>query len=100
MRCALAALFNQSVFQYSGSQVSVDQVDYAFVRDPIAKLTQQPGMIDFIEKLAQIHIHYPSFVFVDVGLGFAYCLLSIAPRAKTIAIVRKRRVVQGTKHLV
>lgn len=51
-------------------------MDYAFVRDPTAKLTQQPSVIDFVEELTQVYIHHPSFVFIFVnqlhGLGQSF----------------------------
>ncbi len=57
-------------------------------------------MIDFIEKLRQVHIHNPTFPAMLVLLCLQHCLMGIPPRPETIAVIGKRRLKQWAENLV
>ena len=50
-------------------------------------------MIYFIKELAQIHVYYPTLTRLDMGSRLGNGLMGTAPGPKTIATLRKARVV-------
>ena len=57
-------------------------------------------MVDFLEKLRQVHVHHPALALLLVVPRLQHCLMGTAPRAKSEAMFGKPWFEQWTEHLV
>ena len=74
-------------------------VGKTYVACALGQPTHQEVMIHSVEKLFEVEVHDPSVTARQVFLRSRYRLMRRPPRPKAVAVVGKRRVEDGLKHL-
>src|SRR6266540_6565181 len=92
--CPLPPLYHHPIQEHSSLEVATNQLQQPLVAYPPSQPAHQEVVVHAVEELLQVQIHDPVSAVHHVFQCLVECLVSTLPDAETVAVWRKRRVVQ------
>src|SRR6266849_3776423 len=99
LRRTLQALHHRSVGHHTGVEVAANEPQKPRVADSSRQPSHQHVLVDPVEELLQVHIHYPVASFLHIALRGLHRVVRAAPRPEAIAVLREAGVEARLQHL-